>query len=83
MKRITVWYVQNKDGAWSHNDIEDGWVVNYTRPNTINSHQAAAWKDKKWKPMYAWLVDGVVHEDRFLRGAFMATTVAGVKNYAV
>ena len=83
MKQVTVWYCQNKNGSWSHNHIEDGWAIdNYECPTPISHHQKMAWKDKKWKPMYAWLIDGKVYEDRFLRGALKATLV-GVKIYAV
>jgi hypothetical protein len=65
IKRVTVWYAQNKDGSWSHNHIENGWVTDFDHPHSsINDRaQEAAWANKKWNAVYAWMTkDGLVSE---------------------
>jgi len=69
MKRVTTWYVKNKDGSWSFNHIEDGFARDLDRPHTnINDKvQEAAWANKKWKAMFAWMTkDGLVSEKAML-----------------
>ncbi len=69
MSRVTVWYCQNKDGSWSHNHIIEGWAIDVKMPTFINAHQETAWKNKRWKPVYAWRSDnGVVSENAFMLG---------------
>ena len=69
MTRVTVWYSQNSEGAWEHNHIEDGWVTDFSCPHSYigNKKQEVAWKNKKWKCMFAWKTkDGLVSEKTFL-----------------
>ena len=63
MLRVTVWYCQNKDSSWSHNHIEDGWVIDLDRPYSTNKKQAISWNNKKWKAVYAFkTTNGLVSE---------------------
>ena len=64
MKKVTVWYIQNKHGAWEHNHIQDGWVFDIfphgTKEQTLN------WTKHKWKFKFAFMDNhGRVGENSF------------------
>lgn len=65
MKKITCWYIQNKDGSWSYNHFSDGWKVDIF-PRAVNKAQKANWRTHKWKQAYAYMTDdGLVSEAAF------------------
>ncbi len=46
MKKITCWYMQNKDGSWSYNHFSDDWHADIY-PRTKNKIQRENWKKHK------------------------------------
>ena len=65
MKKVTCWYMQNKDSSWSYNHFSDGWKVGIF-PRAINKAQKANWRKHKWKQIYAYMTDdGLISENAF------------------
>lgn len=85
MVRVTVWYVQNNDGTWSHNHIQDGWAIELDRPHSEldnlkdRHYQDGVWAKQKWKAVYAFKTDsGLVSE----KAACIASIkMSGAYNY--
>ena len=72
MKKVTCWYIRNKDGSWSFNHISDGWHADIY-PRTKNKIQRENWRTHKWKQAYAYMTnDGLVSENAFRIAASVA-----------